>query len=264
FCVVLSTQICPAPVLPAEEFNGKSTGGPRGDFVHELDLLTGRLLAELKKLDIDDNTIVLFNADNGPETMHTIWMREDHQHDAAGNWRGMKRDGWEGGHRVPFIARWPGKIPAGRVSRQLTNTTDIFATLASLTGYELPDSAAVDSFDMLPALLGQQNEGESIRPHMLTQSFRGEFQLRHGDWKYLAHMGSGGNKYDRENMKKFALPEKEPTATGQLYNLADDPGETNNLFFTEAEKREEMQKLLAELTAKENGRSAPKNRKPLR
>ena len=227
-------------------------------------MLTGRLLAELKRLDIDDNTLVLFNADNGPETMHTIWMREDHQHDAAGNWRGMKRDGWEGGHRVPFIARWPGKIPAGRVSRQLTNTTDIFATLASLTGYELPDSAAVDSFDMLPALLGQQNEGESIRPHMLTQSFRGEFQLRQGDWKFLAHMGSGGNKYDRENMKKFALPEKEPTATGQLYNLADDPGETNNLFFAEAEKREEMEKLLAELTAKESGRSAPKNRKPLR
>ncbi len=264
FFAVLSTQICHAPVLPAEEFNGKSKGGPRGDFVHELDVLVGRLLAELKKLNIDDNTIVLFNTDNGPETMHTIWMREDHRHDAAGNWRGMKRDGWEGGHRVPFIARWPGNIPAGRVSKQLTNTTDIFATLASLTGYALPEEAAVDSFDMLPVLLGQQNEADPIRPHMLTQSFRGEFQLRQGNWKYLAHVGSGGNKYDRENMKKFALPEKEPTAEGQLYNLADDPGETNNLFFTSGKKREEMEKLLKELTAKENGRSAPTNRKPLR
>ena len=109
---------------------------------------------KLKKVVIDDNTLILFNADNGAETLHYDWMLKDHKHDASGGWRGVKRDGWEGGHRVPFIARWPGKIPAGQVTAQVTNTTDIFATLASVVNFELPDSAAVDSFDMLPVMLG--------------------------------------------------------------------------------------------------------------
>ena len=263
FFVVLSTQISHAPVLPASEFNGKTDAGPRGDFVHELDVLTGRLLDALDDLGIGNETLVLFNSDNGPETLHTDWMRQDHDHDAAGGFRGMKRDGWEGGHRVPFIARWPGKIPAGQVSRQLTNTTDIFATLASVVGYELPDDVAVDSFDMLPAMLGTQDATKSIRPHMLTQSFRGQFQLRVGEWKYLDHTGSGGNRYDRGNLQKYALPDTAPEAKGQLYNLAKDPGETQNLFFLEAEKREQLQSLLKKLTDKTNGRSAPLGRKPI-
>jgi len=263
FFVVLSTQISHAPVLPAPEFNGKSKGGPRGDFIYELDTLTGRLIDALTRLGIDDNTLVLFNSDNGPETMHTVWMRDDHHHDAAGGFRGMKRDGWEGGHRVPFIARWPGRIPAGRVSRQMTNTTDIFATLASVVGYQLPDNVAVDSYDMLPAMLATQPKGKPIRPHMLTQSFRSQFQIRQGDWKYLDHTGSGGNSYDKGMLQKYALPETAPGATGQLYNLATDPGETKNLFFTESAKRKEMQALLKKLTPKEGGRSAPKNRKPI-
>ena len=172
----------------------------------------------------------------------------------------MKRDGWEGGHRVPFIARWPGRIPAGLVSNQMTNTTDIFATLASVVSYELPDDAAVDSYDMLPAMLGIQDNAKSIRPHMLTQSFRGEFQVRQGDWKYLDHMGSGGNNYGNGMMKEYAQPELAPDATGQLYNLRTDPGETTNLFFKEEAKRKELQKLLAHL--KKSGRSAPRGRKP--
>ncbi len=263
FFALFSTQISHAPVLPAPEFNGKTKGGPRGDFVYELDALTGRLLDTLKELGIDQNTLVIFNSDNGPETLHTVWMRQDHDHDAAGGFRGMKRDGWEGGHRVPFIARWPGKIPAGQISRQLINTTDIFATLASLVGYALPDDAAVDSYDMLPAMLGRQDENESIRPHMLTQSFRGEFQIRQGEWKYLNHQGSGGNNYQRGNLVQYALADSLPDAPGQLYNLKKDPGETVNLFQKEATKRKELQTLLKQLTKPETGRSAPKNRAPL-
>ncbi|MDA0765220.1 MAG: arylsulfatase [Verrucomicrobia bacterium] len=263
FFAVFSTQICHAPVLPAEEFNGTTKGGPRGDFVRELDTLVGRLLDAVKALGIEDNTLILFNSDNGPETVHTMWMREDHDHDAAGGRRGMKRDGWEGGHRVPFIVRWPGRIPAGQVSGQLSNTTDMFATLASVVGYEVPDDVAVDSYDLLPAMIGKQEAGVSIRPHMLTQSFRSEFQLRQGDWKFLDHTGSGGNSYEKGELRKYALPETAPEATGQLYNLAKDPGETINLFFSEEAKRKEMQALLKELTAKEGGRSAPRGRKPI-
>lgn len=263
FFVVFSTQICHAPVLPADEFNGKTKGGPRGDFVHQLDVLTGRLLDALEELGIDEETLVLFNSDNGPETVHTDWMRQDHDHDAAGGFRGMKRDGWEGGHRVPFIARWPGTIPAGQVSAQLTNTTDLFATVASVVGYALPDEVAVDSFDMLPALLGVRRDDDPIRPHMVTQSFRGEFQIRQGDWKFLDHQGSGGNNYDRGFLANYALPDAAPEAPGQLYNLADDPGETKNLYLSHPEKRKELQALLRQITAKDGGRSAPRDRKPL-
>lgn len=263
FLAVFSTQISHAPVLPADEFHGMTTAGPRGDFVCELDVLTGRLLSALEDLGIDENTLVLFNSDNGPETLHTDWMRKDHEHDAAGGFRGMKRDGWEGGHRVPFIARWPACIPAGQVSAQLTNTTDIFATLASIVDYRLPDDVAVDSYDMLPAMLGTQPDQQSIRPHMLTQSFRGEFQLRQGNWKYLDHTGSGGNNYENAMMQPYALPDTAPDATGQLYNLENDPGETKNLFFAESARRQEMQALLRKLCDPNNGRSAPTNRMPI-
>lgn len=262
FFVVLSTQICHAPVLPAKEFNGKTEAGPRGDFVHELDALVGRLLDELENLGIDDDTIVMFNSDNGPETIHTVWMREDHEHDAAGGLRGMKRDGWEGGHRVPFMARWPGRIPADQVSDQLTNTTDIFATVASIVNYELPDDTAVDSFDMLPVLLGEQDPEVSVRPYMLTQSFRGEFQLRQGKWKLLDHLGSGGNNYSRGNMVRYAGPEPLEGATAQLYELESDPDEQENLYFDQPQKLAEMRALLKKLTAKSGGRTAPLNRKP--
>jgi arylsulfatase A len=261
FFAILSTQICHAPVLPAPEFNGATGAGPRGDFVYELDTLVGRLLDLLKELGIDDQTLVLINSDNGPETVHTDWMRQDHQHDAAGGWRGMKRDGWEGGHRVPFIARWPGRIPPNQVSDQMTSTTDIFATLASIVGYQLPDDVAVDSFDMLPAMLGKQDQAKSIRPYLLTQSFAGQFQIRQGKWKYLDHPGSGGNKYDRDPLQRYALPETAPGTPGQLFDLGKDPGETTNLYATEAAKRTELKELLEHL--KTSGRSAPRNRLPI-
>jgi arylsulfatase A-like enzyme len=172
----------------------------------------------------------------------------------------MKRDGWEGGHRVPFIARWPSKIPPQQVTAQMMNTTDIFATLASAAGTVLPDEVAVDSFDLLPAMLGKQAEGKPIRPHLLTQSFQGQFQIRQGNWKYLDHKGSGGNKYEGD-LAKYILPEQEPDAPGQLYDLTKDPGETTNLYFKEEAKRKELQALLRKL--KEDGRSAPTGRLPV-
>ncbi|MEM8735317.1 MAG: arylsulfatase [Planctomycetota bacterium] len=260
FFAVLSTQIAHAPVLPADEFSGATKAGPRGDFVYELDAIVGRLMELLKRKGIDENTVVFFNSDNGAETLHVDWMRQDHEHDASGGWRGMKRDGWEAGHRVPFIVRWPNRIPDAQVTAQMSNTTDILATVASIIGYELKEEEAVDSFDMLPVLLGSQDEATSVRPHLLTQSFRGEFQLRQGKWKLLDHKGSGGNNYDRGFMTKYQLPEAEPDAPGQLYDLETDPGETTNLWFREEAKRKQLQALLDEL--KSSGRSAPRVRTP--
>ncbi len=263
FLVVFSTQISHAPVLPAPEFSGKSGAGARGDFIRELDTLSGRILDTVSELGIDDNTLIIFNSDNGPETLHTIWMREDHEHDPAGGWRGFKRDGWEGGHRVPFIARWPARIPKGQVSSQLINTTDILATLASIIGYKLADNQAVDSHDMLPALVGLDIDRYPLRSYMLTQSFRSQFQLRLGKWKYLDHLGSGGNKYAQGPLEKYALPESEPSAKGQLFNLDKDPGETTNLYYKQVTRRRELQALLKELTLQPDGRSAPTNRAPI-
>ncbi len=261
FFAVLSTQIAHAPVLPAPEFNGATDAGPRGDFVWELDVIVGRVMNLLKELEIEDNTLIIFNSDNGAETVHVDWMRQDYRHDPSGGWRGMKRDGWEGGHRVPFIVHWPGVFPEGHVSDQMINTTDIFATLASVAGYKLKDDDARDSYDMLPAMLGIQDENGSVRPYLLTQSFRGEFQIRQEKWKYLDHKGSGGNNYGEDWMKKYALPESEPDAPGQLYNLEDDPDETRNLYFSEADKRKQLQELLQQL--KSSGRSAPLGREPI-
>ncbi|CAD78314.1 MAG TPA: arylsulfatase [Rhodopirellula baltica] len=244
FFAIVSTQIAHAPVLPADQYSGSTQAGARGDFVRELDSLTGDLLDYLKELGVDDNTLIIFNSDNGPETMHTVWMREDHQHDAAGGWRGMKRDGWEGGHRVPMMMKWPGQISPGRISDQLINTTDIYKTLAAVANVNLPKNVALDSFNMLPELLGQVPAGESIRPHMITQSFRGEFQLRVGEWKYLDHTGSGGNNYNDRVLQPYAKRVAETDYPGQLYNLKQDPMETVNLYEQEAAKRKEMQALL--------------------
>ncbi|MCC6785498.1 MAG: arylsulfatase [Planctomycetes bacterium] len=261
FFLVLATQIAHAPVLPAKPYEGATKAGPRGDFVFELDALTGRLLDTLTELGIDDDTLVVVTSDNGPETMHTVWMRGDHGHDPAGGWRGMKRDGWEGGHRVPMLVRWPKRIAPGRVTAQLANTTDLFATFASIAGVDLEDDVAVDSFDLVPVLAGTQAEDEPLRPHMLTQSFRGEFQLRRGAWKLLAHQGSGGNRYDKAPLLRHAGTESEPEAPGQLYDLAADPGETRNLWFEEETRRSELEALLATLTRPDTGRSAPRDRK---
>jgi arylsulfatase A-like enzyme len=154
FFAVLSTQIAHAPMLSAPEFAGATKAGPRGDFVHQLDVPVGRLIDLLKENGIDDETLVLFHADNGAETRHVVWMRGDHNHDAVGGWRGMKRDGWEGGHRVPFIARWPLKTPPQQVTAQMMNTTDTFLDLAGL-----PAHPVMHGVSFKPLALGNKPVG---------------------------------------------------------------------------------------------------------
>ena len=258
FFLVLSTQAAHAPSFPAPEFKGRTSAGPHGDFVFELDAIVGSVLAALRDLSIQDDTLVIFSSDNGPEVRQTVLMRELYAHDGARPWRGMKRDGWEGGHRVPFIARWPGRIARGGVSAQTMTLTDVMATVASVAGVALPDDAAEDSYDMLPVLLGVQDG--AVRPYTLTQSFRGQLQIRRGPWKYLDHAGSGGNDYAKAELQRYQLPERAPGAPGQLYNLDHDPGETTNLYYERPDVVKELQALLAETTS--SGRSAPRGRTP--
>ena len=257
FFLFHSTQAVHLPSFPGNQFKGKTESGPHGDFIFELDYVVGELMKTLEDLNIDDNTLVIFTSDNGPEVPTVHYMRKDHQHDGARPWRGVKRDNWEGGHRVPMIVRWPGKVPAGKVSSQLTSLTDVMATIAEVVGAEIPDDAAADSFSMLPAFLGTAGD-DPIRPYILQQGFGGSryLAIRRDNWKYLAHKGSGGNNYDKHKLlKQYQLPELEPDAPGQLYNLQSDPGETTNLSSKHPGIVKELSTLLQKSIA--DGRSVP-------
>ncbi len=231
------------PSFAAKQFRGSTKAGPHGDFIHELDYIIGELMATLERLGLAENTVVMFSSDNGPEVSTVIHMRADYGHDGARPWRGLKRDQWEGGHRVPFIVRWPEKIASGSTSGQTVCLTDIMATCAAITGTLLPDNSAEDSFDILPVLLSKTG-GEQVRPYTLHQTTSLALAIRRGPWKYLDHRGSGGNNYNGPELKPFVLPEAAPDAPGQLYNLENDPGEKVNLYFKHPEIVGELKALL--------------------
>ena len=250
-----STQAVHLPSFPGNKFKGKTQAGPHGDFIFELDYIVGELMKTITKLGVARDTLVIFTSDNGPEVASIVNMRKDYDHDGARPWRGIKRDNWEGGHRVPFIARWYGKIKPGSVNDELISLTDIMATCAALVEADLPDDAAEDSFNMLPVLLGESKE--PVREYLLHQTISLDLGIRKGHWKYLDHKGSGGNRYDRKGrgLEPFIIKDNAPDTPGQLYNLKVDPGERNNLV----EQNPEMVKLLkAKLEQfKASGRSRP-------
>lgn len=243
------------PSFSAPAFQGKSKAGPHGDFINQFDWIIGELMKTLTELGIAEDTVVILTSDNGPEISSVVNMRADYQHDGAYPWRGIKRDQWEGGHRIPFIVRWPNKIKANSTCDQLTSLTDVMATLAAITGAELPDEAAEDSFNMLPAYLGTATE--PIRPYLLTQAFSSKYlSIRRGQWKYIDHQGSGGNNYEKNpELKPYHLPDSANNALGQLYDLTADPRETKNLYFEKPEVVKELKALLDQ--SKTSGRSRP-------
>ncbi len=253
FFLYHATSAVHLPSFAARQFRGKTEAGPHGDFIHELDSIVGDLLDTLERLGVADNTLVMLSSDNGPEVTSVVHMRADYGHDGARPWRGMKRDDWEGGHRVPFIVRWPGKVKPGSTSAQTVSLTDVMATCAAVCGATLPADAAMDSCSLLPVLL----HGDGAKPerdYTLQQAFA-VFSIRQGPWKYLDHRGSGGNNYARPELTPLSLPDTAPDAPGQLYNLADDPGETINLYFKHPEVVRKLKSLLE--TSKVQGRSVP-------
>lgn len=257
FFLYHAAQAVHLPSFAGRDFRGKTQAGPHGDFIFEFDHVVGELMKELDMHGLAENTLVILTSDNGPEVTSVVHMRGDYDHDGARPWRGVKRDAWEGGHRVPFIIRWPGKIPANVQSAQLTSLTDVMSTIAAIVDSPLPDDAAEDGFNLLPAWLDENHP--PIRPYLLVQAFNGArtLAIRRGDWKYLDHGGSGGNHYENDpSLKPFMLPEKVPNAPGQLYNLAADPGESNNLYAQESALVAELKALLGKLVA--DGRSRPR------
>ena len=237
FFLYLALPAPHTPWLPLKPFRGKSQAGMYGDFVAQVDATVGRVLQTLKDQKLDQNTLVLFTSDNGP-----VWVEADrkkYSHASTGPWRGMKGDAWEGGHRMPFIARWPGVIKSGSESAVTICHTDVLATLADLHNHELPDDAGEDSFSFLSVLRGEATK--AVRPATIHQSSGRVLAVRHGAWKLIPALGSGGFSQPRRVKPEPGGP------TGQLYNLDDDPGENTNLFQKHPEVVAKLTKMLDDI-----------------
>ena len=222
------------PWLPIEEFEGVSDAGEYGDFTAQVDAIVGVVMEALDATGLAENTILIMTSDNGAYWPDDFIERFDHL--ANHTWRGMKADIHEGGHRIPFIVRWPGKIAPGSVTDQLAVHTDIFATLVEAAGAALPTDAAEDSFSHLPVLLGDATSTD--RTNAVHQSIHGMMALRQGPWKYIEGQGSGG--FTRVEIMEYDPP-------GQLYNLSVDPAESVNLFNEESERANALQATLDSL-----------------
>ena len=177
-----------SPVVPNEEFKGKSGIGNYGDFVCEVDWVVGQVDAALESSGLSDDTLVIFTSDNGPESRthdeEGAYQRyRNHQHYSMGELRGVKRDLWEGGHRVPFIAKWPREVSVGATCDQLISLSDFMATCAEMSGATLIDGEAEDSVSILKLLRGEQDA--SPREFAVHHSCNGRFAVRRGDWVYI-------------------------------------------------------------------------------
>jgi len=223
------------PILPTEEFQGLSATNPFGDFVLQVDHTVGQILLALEKHGIDKETLIIFTSDNGCSPEADFEELAAFGHDPSHIFRGHKADIYEGGHRVPFVVRWPGHIQAGGNSNQVICLTDLMATVAAIVEKDLDPSAGVDSYSMLPALLSESTD--PLREATVHHSVNGSFSIRKGDWKLIFCPGSGG-----WSDPKPQSPGIEDLPPMQLYDLSNDPGETENQY-------ELFPEVVSELTA---------------
>ncbi|MCC8152436.1 MAG: arylsulfatase [Lachnospiraceae bacterium] len=248
FFIYYPTPAVHGPLLPAPEYQEKSGIGRYGDFVLQVDGFVGKLDEKLHEKGIADDTILIFTSDNGCSGIADYPTLKELGHNPSYIYRGKKSDIWEGGHRIPFIVRWPGHVPAGAERDQMTCLTDVFATIAEITGFTYGDDAGEDSFSALSVWEGGT---EPIREDVMHHSVA-NYSLRRGKWKLEFCPGSGGMG-----------PEAKIPASGipgddtpyQLYDLATDIREQNNLYGLRPEIEEELTRLAASYV--KNGRTTP-------
>ena len=248
FFLYLALPAPHTPILPTEEFKGKSGTNPYGDFVLQVDQSVGQILKDLDTQGIAGKTLVIFTSDNGCAPSANFEELARFGHDPSFHFRGQKADIFEGGHRVPFLVRWPGKVEPGTENHQVICLTDLMATVAELTGVTRDPSTGVDSYSLLPALKGEKNGVH--REATVHHSINGSFAIRKGSWKLILCPGSGG----------WSDPRPEAPGTAdlppfQLYNLENDVGETRNLAEQYPEVVRELMDLLRQYI--ETGRSTP-------
>ncbi|WP_347840842.1 arylsulfatase [uncultured Draconibacterium sp.] len=229
------------------DFRGRTACGNYGDFIEETDYRVGQVLNALKENGLEENTLVIFSADNGAETNY-VYQRDTYDHWSCMNFKGGKRDIYEGGHRVPFLMRWPKVIKAGSKVDVPVCQSDYLVTIAEIVGAEIPENAAEDSYNLLPLISENipKEEYQSDRA-IIHHSASGHFAIRKGKWKLNMLRGSGGS------YKPSFIEPKEGEALYELYDMENDPGETTNLYF---EHPEIVESLTAEITEIiETGRS---------
>ncbi|MEZ5302563.1 MAG: arylsulfatase [Verrucomicrobiales bacterium] len=239
------------PVLPHPDFRGRTKLGPYGDFVAQVDWTVGELMRTLEEFGAAENTAVFYTSDNGSFMFRrdgedhvddaSIQAFRPEHHTANGELRGTKADVWEGGHRVPFLVRWPGKIAPGSRCGEPICHVDFMATAAAIAGAKLPDDSAEDSFDLAPLLA---NEGEFQRAPVINHSASGMFAIRDGRWKLVAGNGSGGRESPKG--KPFAKPY-------ELYDLSADLGEAKNVIAENPEVAAKLESALEKIRG--SGRS---------
>ena len=234
------------PHRPNERFQGTSEAGAFGDVIQELDWSVGELLNALERLDLHKDTLVIFSSDNGG------YGRTFNGHWPNGPLRGGKGDLVEGGHRVPFLARWPGKITPGTRSAETISLTDMMATFAAIVGKELPPAAGPDSYNVLPALLGKELP-DPDRPMMMLSGGMGALSIRVGKWKLIDGQGDCGYAHFRAGK---LMPEPKPgDPPAQLYDLEADLGESSNLHDQHPEIVQSLRILMQRI--RDEGRSRP-------
>ena len=238
------------PILPTQEWQDKSKLNPYGDFILMIDSYIGQLTKTIKEAGIEDNTIVIFTSDNGCSPQADYKILKTKNHDPSYVYRGHKADIFEGGHRVPFIVKWPKKINKGITSNETICTTDLMATCAEITGYKLSNNEAEDSYSLMP-IFNQKKLNKPFREATVHHSINGSFAIRKDQWKLIMCAGSGGWSFPKPNNKAVldTLPKY------QLYNLKQDPSETNNLIALNSEKVNELKSLLTKYI--KQGRSTP-------
>ena len=255
------------PIVPSKNFQGKSPLGAYGDFVMETDWAVGEVVKAVEAAGIAKNTLIIVTADNGCSNAARPGFKDKSQlmfrtggnapdeagkHYASDIYRGHKADIYEGGHRVPFIARWDGQVKAGSISDDTVCLVDLFATCADIVGAEVADTAAEDSVSILPVLNGS-TQGP-IREAVVHHSINGSFAIRKGKWKLAFCPGSGGWTHPRPG-KPAELKNLEAHQWVQLFDMQADPAETKNLSAQHPDKVKELTQL-AEKTIND-GRSTP-------
>lgn len=269
FFLYLATPHIHHPFTPDARFKGTSECGRYGDYIHELDWMTGAVMRTLDELKLRERTLVIFTSDNGGMLNAGGQQTWKAGHRLNGDLLGFKFDAWEGGHRVPFIARWPGKIEAGSVSDQLICHADLLATFAAITGVKLAAADGPDSFDILPALVGNPNT--PIRDHaVLAPSRKTNLALRRDRWIYIGARGGGGFTATKPGEHLLGGPAalkftgevnsdvedgrfKPEAPDEQLYDLASDPRQARNVVREHPDIAARMKAELAERVA---GRSS--------
>jgi arylsulfatase A-like enzyme len=236
------------PIVPTKEWQGRSGINPYADFVMQTDWAVGQVLGALKNHGLVENTLVIFTSDNGCSPEADFPQLREKRHDPGAGLRGSKADIFEAGHRVPFVARWPGKVRAGSSTDQIVSLNDLMATCAEMLGAKLPDNAGEDSVSMLPVLLGRATS--PVREAVVHHSINGSFAIRQGPWKLILSSSSGGWSAPRPG-----TPTANKLPPIQLYDLSQDLAETKNVHASHPEVTQRLTKLLEKYVTE--GRSTP-------